>query len=67
MTNQTKEREREKTYQRQQELESKPQIPCMGTGTFIGSDHAEFEDDLETSAIVLTGSARAFSAGFDPS
>ena len=25
----------------------------------------EFEDDLETSAIVLTGSARAFSAGFD--
>jgi enoyl-CoA hydratase len=26
---------------------------------------AVFEDDLETSAIVLTGSARAFSAGFD--
>jgi len=25
----------------------------------------EFEDDLETSVIVLTGSARAFSAGFD--
>ncbi len=24
-----------------------------------------FEDDLETSVVVLTGSARAFSAGFD--
>jgi hypothetical protein len=25
----------------------------------------EFEDDLETSAVILTGSAKAFSAGFD--
>jgi enoyl-CoA hydratase len=26
---------------------------------------ADFEDDLETSVVILTGSARAFSAGFD--